>query len=98
MWTGDWSSDVCSSDLANDWGTVFRYQLATSAVPSDFNGDGHPDLLFQNASSGQLAVWYMNGITPTGGEIGRASCRERVWVKGVSVEVNRKIEEVEAGR
>ncbi|HZT42941.1 MAG TPA: choice-of-anchor tandem repeat GloVer-containing protein [Chthonomonadaceae bacterium] len=53
---------------ANSDGTVFRYQFAGSAVaPSDFNGDGHPDLLFQNTSTSQLAVWYMNGITPIGG-------------------------------
>jgi hypothetical protein len=30
----------------------------------NFNGDGKPDLLFQHAN-GDLAVWYMNGITLT---------------------------------
>ncbi|HZT43750.1 MAG TPA: choice-of-anchor tandem repeat GloVer-containing protein [Chthonomonadaceae bacterium] len=33
----------------------------------DFNGDGKPNLVFQNASTGQLAVWYMNGVYATGG-------------------------------
>jgi len=26
----------------------------------DFDGDGHPDILLQNTSTGQLAIWYMN--------------------------------------
>jgi hypothetical protein len=33
----------------------------------DFNGDGSPDLVFQNATTGQIAVWYMNGSTVAGG-------------------------------
>jgi hypothetical protein len=32
----------------------------------DFNGDGHSDILFQNAS-GQASVWEMNGNTLIGG-------------------------------
>ena len=30
---------------------------------SDFNGDGEPDFLWQHATSGDLYVWYMNGLT-----------------------------------
>src|SRR6202042_1469120 len=33
----------------------------------DFNGDGLSDILFQNASSGQVAIWEMNGNTLIGG-------------------------------
>jgi hypothetical protein len=28
---------------------------------TDLNGDGKPDLLFQNRANGTLAIWYMNG-------------------------------------
>jgi aromatic ring-cleaving dioxygenase len=28
---------------------------------ADFNGDGQPDILFQNSSTGDLVVWLMNG-------------------------------------
>lgn len=28
---------------------------------ADFNGDGHPDLLWENSATGQLLVWTMNG-------------------------------------
>ena len=33
----------------------------------DFNGDGKSDLLFQNQTTGQLVVWYMNGYLDQGG-------------------------------
>ena len=35
--------------------------------PSDFNGDGKPDLFFQNYTTGQLALWRMNGVNAIGG-------------------------------
>jgi hypothetical protein len=33
------------------------------AVKSDFNGDGKADILWQNSSTGQRAIWIMNGTT-----------------------------------
>jgi len=33
----------------------------------DFNADGHADLLWQDATSGDVYVWFMNGTTHTGG-------------------------------
>jgi len=48
--------------------------LASNPGPSwqavgtgDFDGDGHSDILFQNASSGQCVVWEMNGTNVIGG-------------------------------
>ena len=32
----------------------------------DFNGDGKPDLVWRNSTSGRVIVWYMNGATLTG--------------------------------
>ncbi len=29
----------------------------------DFNGDGQPDILWQNTSNGEVGVWFMNGTT-----------------------------------
>jgi len=34
----------------------------------DFNGDGWPDILWRNASSGLNYVWYMNGATYIGND------------------------------
>jgi len=36
-------------------------------VRSDFNADGNSDLLFQNPSTGQLALWYVNKSSQAGG-------------------------------
>ncbi|MFH0998258.1 MAG: hypothetical protein V1844_22560 [Pseudomonadota bacterium] len=34
----------------------------------DFNGDGKPDILWRNTSTGENCIWYMNGATRTGGD------------------------------
>jgi N-acetylneuraminic acid mutarotase len=34
---------------------------------ADFNGDGKADILWRNKSTGQLYVWFMNGITESSG-------------------------------
>jgi len=36
------------------------------AATGDFNDDGKPDILWQNQASGQLMVWYMDGVQRTG--------------------------------
>ena len=33
---------------------------AAQAAISDFNGDGHPDFVLQNACTRQTAIWYLN--------------------------------------
>jgi hypothetical protein len=37
-----------------------NFQLAGAG---DFDGDGHPDILWRNTSNGNNAVWLMNGTT-----------------------------------
>jgi VCBS repeat protein len=39
----------------------------TAVGTGDFNGDGHSDILWQNASSGQTVIWEMNGAGIIGG-------------------------------
>ena len=39
----------------------------TEIGTGDFNDDGHSDILWQNASSGQASIWEMNGNTLIGG-------------------------------
>lgn len=41
-------------------GSVAGWQLAATA---DLNGDGHPDLIWQNLSTGNVNFWLMNGVT-----------------------------------
>lgn len=40
---------------------------------ADFNGDGRPDLLWQNVADGRVAVWLMNGTTSLGGTVFRVA-------------------------
>ena len=46
-----------------DTGAPFVPGPPTAAA--DFNGDKHPDILWQNQSNGYLAAWTMNGTTQT---------------------------------
>ena len=39
------------------------------AQVADFNGDGKPDILWRNQTSGQLYVWLMNGTTQSLGTL-----------------------------
>ncbi|HZT40538.1 MAG TPA: choice-of-anchor tandem repeat GloVer-containing protein [Chthonomonadaceae bacterium] len=44
-----------------EWGMVYRADVNAF----DFFSNGQPSLLFQNAASGQLALWSMNGAAAT---------------------------------
>jgi hypothetical protein len=33
---------------------------------SDYDGDGHPDLLWRSAATGQIVLWLMDGATYKG--------------------------------
>ena len=54
---------VTAGGGSSQYGTIFRLAPA----PADFNHSGKSDLLLQNPATGQLAVWYMNGIQPIDG-------------------------------
>jgi hypothetical protein len=36
---------------------------------ADFDGNGRPDLLWRNATSGRLSFWMMNGVVRTSGQL-----------------------------
>jgi hypothetical protein len=47
---------------------IAPYALSAGWVPvgkGDFNGDGKADVLWRNSSSGQLLIYFMNGLTVT---------------------------------
>jgi hypothetical protein len=39
------------------------------AAIADFNSDWKPDLFWRHGGSGQMAVWYMDRVTLTGGTL-----------------------------
>src|SRR3546814_5232690 len=84
MRISDWSSDVCSSDLGMEVETICRYNLPVCVVI--FNNDGIYRGTDVNAASADPATTafvkgarYDRMMEAFGGEIGRASGRERVW-------------------
>ncbi|MBP7867145.1 MAG: FG-GAP repeat protein [Acidobacteria bacterium] len=47
------------------WGTLLKNRLAVAwkSAPTDFNDDGKTDVLWRNLSTGDTAIWYLNGVT-----------------------------------
>jgi hypothetical protein len=45
---------------------VAAARSVTTPTESDFNGDGKPDILWQNPDTGELWVWFLNGTVWTG--------------------------------
>ena len=64
---------------AGTYGGVFK----TSFLVGDFDGDGKSDILWRNTSSGQNAVWYMNGATVTGVSVFTGSTDQNWTIVGV---------------
>ncbi|HLK57521.1 MAG TPA: choice-of-anchor tandem repeat GloVer-containing protein, partial [Chthonomonadaceae bacterium] len=50
---------TATSGGVNGKGTAFYLDLALPIVASDFNADLQSELIFQNKTSGRLAMWYM---------------------------------------
>jgi hypothetical protein len=70
---GDYNQNSAWAIIFSGGGDAYN-QKSTSAyvravrvgIQSDFNRDGNPDILLRNASTGENAVWFMDGISRTG--------------------------------
>jgi len=56
---------LTNRDALNGGATVAK--LSVVPLISDFNNDGHTDLLLRNTKTGQIASWFMNGSQRIGG-------------------------------
>src|SRR5690606_40466769 len=84
----DWSSDVCSSDLADieailDWDAKAAPSYEISFTPArvimqDFTGV--PCVV--DLAAMREAITRLGGDPDRVNQIGRASCRERAWIAG----------------
>jgi hypothetical protein len=70
IWQNDTTRQVAVWYMGGAQGNIFQSfgWLNAGNLPgwtvvgaADFNGDGHPDLVWQNDSTGQVAVWYLGG-------------------------------------
>ena len=59
-WTMDGTARVSSERLEPSPLTDFTWKVAGMA---DVNGDGHPDIVWQEQTRGDVGVWLMNGAT-----------------------------------
>src|SRR5437867_7542134 len=84
---GDWSSDVCSSDLIE---TIIHNRLNRhhTSVPS-LSPFQSAYRKFHSAETALLRIY--NDLLVSISQIGRASCRERVYMSDVAVSVKEKI-------
>jgi glucose/arabinose dehydrogenase len=57
----DSNGELYITDIGN--GSVFK--IVGPPVKSDFNGDGKPDILWQDSSTGKRVIWIMNNTTHT---------------------------------
>src|SRR5207248_8837858 len=90
---GDWSSDVCSSDLENaglhSVGGIVDLAQSLIEIPVRLDAD--------DGSENLLAVYFHVGLSAGQNrglddevKIGRASCRERGWRSGEEGDVKKK--------
>src|SRR5690348_17978988 len=80
-WTGDWSSDVCSSDLRSLL-ALRRRALRLRTQRGGAGGRCRP--------AHRLGAARAGAAVAAAREIGRASCRERVEVSGGAVSLKKK--------
>src|SRR5690349_24063404 len=93
----DWSSDVCSSDLSTTASAVDTTSVTGCGRPStDGFSDGHfGEFCAGGGRTDRRIGWRGFGRLYCGGkvregEIGRASCRERVWMWVVAGSLEKK--------
>ncbi|MBZ5640777.1 MAG: FG-GAP-like repeat-containing protein, partial [Acidobacteriia bacterium] len=57
---------VAAGGDCNDWNLAVHPPASSCGVLSDFNGDGHPDILWRNATTDEVKTWRMNGTVKIG--------------------------------
>ncbi len=76
-----WSMDLANSKvLAEHAGIAQVTDTSWRLVASeDTNGDGHPDLVWWNAKTGEVSRWLMNGTTVTGYGAATTQVADTTW-------------------
>ncbi len=70
--------------------TLTIYQAGYVARPGDFNGDSFVDIIWENQSTGELAVWKMNGFNRTSGDsLSPTSISDTNWKIVAAADMNK---------
>src|SRR5688500_19958738 len=84
---GDWSSDVCSSDLSIPRNTS-PLLPAITIWPGELKFAGSSNSPFEEFVTSSQTARTTSSSRPIMAEIGRASCRERAYYSELKVYVN----------
>src|SRR5207247_5498632 len=57
---------VARNGTATTAGPIWSFQTRARPTHYDFNGDGRPDLLWRNYSTGATMLWFQNSVTTVG--------------------------------
>jgi hypothetical protein len=78
-WEGEKSITLFASDSVPTYNSGLRGRwIVGPPSRSDFNGDRKPDIIWRNASTGDVYVWFMDGDARTGGSY-LPAVQERDW-------------------
>src|SRR5439155_6553687 len=88
-WPRDWSSDVCSSDLNLASGSAGR---ETHQIAPEFFAALSADIVpLSTKQSLRIVSLRLNAELSRESQIGRASCRERVWISVGRVSLSKEL-------
>ncbi len=69
-----------AADPSYNGGIFDGFVLSLSAAPTDFNDDGHPDLVWQHSIDKSLVAWHLRGVTMnTSGYLNPAAVADKNW-------------------
>src|SRR4051794_41987100 len=94
-WTGDWSSDVCSSDLIRAQRPAAQRPDGIGLEVRDLHAGVHTRIGSPRANQRHGCI--SDAAESILGEIGRASCRERVEISVVAGSLKKKKKTKQAG-
>jgi hypothetical protein len=87
IWEGDKTITLSATDYRGRSYRGIRGKWTAGPSSNTFNSDGNPDILWHNASTGEIVAWLMNGTKPASSvSIGRVA--DPNWIIAGSADFN----------
>ncbi len=61
--SGNWQIQTQNSWGLGPWSSVLNFNIINSTPKVDFNSDGKMDIFWRHKVRGDIALWYMDGVT-----------------------------------